>query len=315
MKEIKLQAFIDWLTNNDYVSADSAVSYHSYVRNACQLVNIAIEKVTTLDEVEDIVNYLSQPNVGLTTSKSAKTLTNYKSGLRMYGEFLNDINATVASENSEEQTDATVLLHIGNTVYDKKELYKTFALRLTTQDRFYEEIYFPISVIKQFLYKNGERDFYDSFVKRLLDAAEGHSSKGTFVLKDVEELAIENGKVTVVVKGEKYVVLTPNPMGDLEAFNVANLKSVSLNHLYSQYTIMHDLKPSLPMFSQLTTVLKEADRITNRTALSAYKKLNGLDTLRSAIDLEALKKELLLIAAKTQLQLMDRSMNTSKGKK
>lgn len=104
-------------------------------------------------------------------------------------------------------------------------------------------------------------------------------------------------------------------MGDLEAFNVANLKSVSLDHLYSQYTIMHDLKPSLPMFRELTTVLKKADRITNRTGLSAYKKLNGLDGLRNAVNLEELKNELLLIAAKTQLQLMDRAMNTSKGKK
>lgn len=103
----------------------------------------------------------------------------------MYGEFLNDINATVVTENYEEQLDATDLLHIGNTIYDKKELYKTFALRLTTQDRFYEEIYFSISVIKQLLYKNGERDFYDSFVKMLLDAAEGNTSKGTFTLKDV----------------------------------------------------------------------------------------------------------------------------------
>ncbi|MBP0613677.1 hypothetical protein J8J42_11570 [Chryseobacterium sp. cx-311] len=316
MKEVKLQAFIDWLINNDYVSRDSAISYDSYVRNACRLVNIALEQINTLEEVEDIVNYLSQPNVGLLKNKSQKTLTNYKSGLRMYAEFLNDIDSSIVAtpENFQETTDATALLHIGNTVYDKKELYKTFNLRLTTQDRFYEEIYFPISVIKQLLYKNGEREFYDAFLKNLLDATQIHCSERIFTLKEVSELAIENGKVEVVINRVKQVVFTPNPAGNLEPFNVANLKSVSLDHLYSQYTIMHDLKTSLPMFNQLTSLLKQANPITNRTALSAYKKLHGIETLRSAVDLKELKRELLLIADKTQLQLMDRSMNTSKGK-
>src|SRR5690606_31728529 len=117
MKEVKLQAFIDWLINNDYVSRDSAISYDSYVRNACRLVNIALEQINTLEEVEDIVNYLSQPNVGLLKNKSQKTLTNYKRGLRMYAEFLNDIDSSIVAtrENFQETTDATALLHIGNT--------------------------------------------------------------------------------------------------------------------------------------------------------------------------------------------------------
>ncbi len=317
MKEIKLQTFIDWLINNDYISADSAASYDSYVRNACLLVNTDIGKLNTLDHVEDLINYLSQPNLILIKDKSPKTITNYKSGLRMYAEFLNDTSIAIVavSENVKDKMAATALLNIGNTMYDKKELYKTFILRLTTQDRFYEQIYFPISVIKQLLYKNGERNFYDAFVKQLLDAAQFHSSKGIFSLKEVKELAIENGKVTVTVNGEKHIVLTPTPTGELEPFNVANLKSVSLDHLNSQFTIMHDLKTSLPMFNQLTTVLKQANPITNRNDLSAYKKIHGTDALKNAVDLQELKKELLLIATKTQLQLMDRSMNTSKGKK
>lgn len=316
MKEVKLQAFIDWLINNDYVSRDSATSYDSYVRNACQLANLSVEKINTVEDVEDVVNYLSQPHVVLETNKSPKTVTNYKSGLRLYGEFLIDTKTSAAFENTPFETDATSLLAIGNTIYDKEELYQNFIFRLNTQDRFYEEIYFPISLIKQLFYKNEERNFYDAFLKQLLDATQFHCSERTFTLKDVSELNIENGKVTVVVSGVKHIVFTPTPTGDLEPFNVANLKSVSLDHLHSQYVIMHNLKTSLPMFNQLTTVLKQANpTITNRTSLSAYKKIYGIDALRSAVDLQALKKELLLIAAKTQLQLMDRSMNTSKGKK
>ena len=317
MKEVKLQVFIEWLVENDYLSLDSAASYDSYVRNACSLVNIDVQELNTLGEVEDVINYLSQPNVILREAKSSKTISNYKSGLRMYAEFLNDTSILPFAEFSNLQDDADLIefAQIDKMVYDRNDLYKNFNLRLTTQDRFYEDIYFPISVIKQLLYKNGERDFYDAFIKQLLDNAHFHISKGIFTLKDLSELGIENGEVTVLMNGEIHQLLTPTPMGDLIPFNVETLKSISLDHLHSQYNIMYDLKTSLPMFNHLTNELKQVNPLKNRTDLSAYKKLHGLNALKNAINLQELKQELLLIASKTQLQLMDRSMNTSKGKK
>lgn len=316
MKEMKLQPFIDWLIINDYVSPNSAASYDSYVRNACRLVNIDIEKVNTIDGVEDIINYLSQPNVGLKKDKSPKTLTNYKSGLRMYGEFLNDTDPSVETEKPQEKIEAIPILYIGDTLYSKDELYKNFIFRLTTQDRFYDEIYFPISLMKQLFYKNGEQKYYNAVLDKLLDSTILHSSDGLLKLKEVNELAIENGKVSVVINGAKHSLLTPNLKDGFEPFDVASFKSVSLDHVNSQYNILHDLKNSLPMLNHLTKVLKQANpKITNRKSLSAYKKLNGLDLFNDAVDIQELKKEFSLIASKTQLQFMDRSMNTSKGKK
>lgn len=273
---MKLQSFIDWLVTNNYVTRKSSLSYESYVRNACLFSSINIEKVNTVDTVEDIINYLSQPNIGVSTNKSPKTLSNYISGLRLYGEFLNDTITSDGSNtvNSKNKTEKKTILNIGNTIYDKNELYKNFIFRLSTQDRFYEKIFFPISLIKQILYKNGEKSFYDAVLKKLLDNTQFRTPNGAFTLLDISELAITNEKVTVLINGVRHLLLTPTPTENLVLFNISNLKDISLDHVHSQYNIINEMQKYLPMLKQLTTVLKQANsKITNRKSLSSYKKI------------------------------------------
>lgn len=51
----------------------------------------------------------------------------------------------------------------------KSEIYKNFAQRLSTQDRFYASVCYPVSLLKRILTNHGESDFYTALTNGQID--------------------------------------------------------------------------------------------------------------------------------------------------
>ncbi|MBP3944508.1 hypothetical protein J5U18_13270 [Sphingobacteriaceae bacterium WQ 2009] len=316
MRIEKNEFFIQWLVDNNITSRESAVSYDSYVRNAFSY----IAKLQALDTntIEEIINILSENGIAKNIKKSPKTILNYLSGLRAYGEFLNDtteINGAIfPGENIE------ILTQLSSTeeqVYTYNTLYKNFAFRLITQDRFYDNIYFPISLIKQLFYKTNNKARFDRILKSMINSINIYlSEKDVILFEDISELKIKDKTVSVVCANNNLVIYTPTNTSRLEPFLVDKLSDVSIDHIIPQYTIMQELKDDLPEFKKLTEILKQsATKVSNRPTLAAYKNKFGLDSILQSIDLDQLENELRLVVRPKNLRLMNRSLNTSKGKK
>lgn len=83
----------------------------------------------------------------------------------------------------------------------KTEIYKNFAQRLLTQDRFYASICYPISLLKRVFAEHNESDFMaqliDSQIDRII-AYTGDDKKEFVKISQVEGLTINtNGTVNL----------------------------------------------------------------------------------------------------------------------
>lgn len=317
MKIAKNDHFINWLVDNNITSKESAVSYDSYVRNALLCLELDMSQVQDINTVEDVIDVLSIKNTAQKFDKSPKTIQNYLSALRTYGEFLNnefDSNlCTVDTKVTTQLQKATNL----DQVYLREDLFKNFVFRLITQDRFYQDIYFPISLIKQLFYKNNRKLAFDHILEKMVNSIKLYDSKqNVFLFQDIKQLKICNHKVFIEIKSKGEVeIYTPTLSINFESFNVISLRDISIDHVVSQHGIMQDLKDKLPIFSRLTEILQKSTKpVKDRPTLAAYKKVISLDNILTQINISDLEKELKLIIDKTELRLMDRRLNTSKGK-
>lgn len=169
--------FKSWLIESSITSKTSAKSYLSYVSGANKVILVSKKdsneksNLFTILQVEFekqnikaieetilfVIEELSRKNADGIFGKAKKTLQNYRSGLYRYLEFL--IEQPFFVENVEEDeittietqqiyTDIGRRLSENNTdiVFSKNDLRKNFSLRIKTQDRFYENIFFPYSI-------------------------------------------------------------------------------------------------------------------------------------------------------------------------
>lgn len=317
MKTEKNERYINWLIDNNITSKESAVSYDSYVRNALLCLELDMFQIQDINTVEDVIDVLSIKNTAQKFDKSPKTIQNYLSGLRAYGEFLNNefgLNScTIDTKVTTQLQKATNLYQM----YLREDLFKNFIFRLITQDRFYQDIYFPISLIKQLFYKNNRKLAFDHILEKMVNSIKLYDSKqNVFLFQDIKQLKISNHKVFIEIESKGEVeIYTPTLSTNFESFNVISLRDISIDHVVSQHSIMQDLKDKLPIFSRLTEILqKSSTAVKDRPSLAIYKNEFGLDHILAEINLSDLENELNIIINKTELRLMDRRLNTSKGK-
>ncbi|APG65132.1 hypothetical protein LPB136_07110 [Tenacibaculum todarodis] len=343
----------NWLIENTQITEGSAISYLSYVSGVNKLISFSKEKkeeqlnlFTTLNTEFEKKNYkaineilsfvideLSIKNVEVIFGRPKKTLQNYKSALYRYLEFLieylpdseDDIESGV--KTSEEQvenmqiftTKGKVLSSgIVDRVYLKKDLVKTFLSRIKTQDRTYENIFFPIRFITRIFRLKKEHKAFNKWLNDLLCSINIFVKDSEISFKDVTKLCIINNEVYITYNGVSklaYTKLSDNKT--IEPFDVPALRKIAIDHDRSLFNVMNDNLKNLPTILLITNELKENihGKITYQK-LSKLSHSNKLDEfIKKNIKTDSLLKELKLIASETKLQLMDNSQNVSKGKK
>lgn len=346
------QEFKYWLIEASKVSEGTAKSYLSYVSGADKLITISKKTSTeklplftilqaeynkqNTEAIEEIILFvigeLSIQNVEEVFSRPKKTLQNYKSGLYSYMEFLIEHSFSIKNNNDTDEIEITEnkaddLQISSNTselisenklaqVYSKKDLEKNFSLRIKTQDRFYENIFFPIRFINRVFSLNNERGLFNNWLNKLLNTITIYLKDNETTFQKITSIILENDKVYIIQNGEKklaYTKLSDNIT--LLPFNLKGLNKISIDHDRSLFDVMNTNLSSLPTIIRITNELKK--HIPGKITYQRLSKVSHSDKLNDfikTINTQELIEELILIASETRLQLMDSSQNTSKGK-
>jgi hypothetical protein len=342
--------FKEWLISIAKLPLPTVNSYLSYVAGVDKKFEINHERFDSLtnlfeilkvlvDDEDDfgmdntiisIINELHKKDIDKILETPINTIRNWRSGLFQYREFLyyfietnikptvdeNEIFEDYSFEDTEDDEVTTInLIDDENDYnYSKTDLYKIFNLRIITQDRFYNHIYYPISFIKRFLYLNGEKQFLDNWVQNLLDNIDVHLENEKIKLKEVVELSITNKRVFVKHNKSTKIVLTRlSDNQTLAYFEVDLLKKIAIDHEKPLFNIMTENINMLDTINKITIELKK--HIKGTPNPSKLKKANNALLQSECIDLfniENLKKELEFLSSKTNLQLMDSRQNLIK---
>jgi len=212
-----------------------------------------------------------------------------------------------------------VTLEKNNVLFTKEELRKNFFFRLSTQDRFYSFLNYPISVLKKYFYSN-DRIFFDNWLNSQINGIQIHTEERVISFSEIQSIEIKSdGKILInTVSNDIFTLHTLIAGSNDKKEHVANtLKNIVIDHVIPFETVMYNLKDKLPTFSQIHNtliVINNGNYLTNREELSLVGNLFvGGDYLKEP-DVAELKKEMNLIAKNTTLQLMDRFENLYKKK-
>jgi hypothetical protein len=338
------QEFINWLIEATAISNDSAKSYGSYLQSAFQKLNAKSQisgkqehlyfeqiKATvqagneelTKDTILALFQYLCKNGIEEELQYSKKYIQNWRSALMQYGEFLIEWIAENTTDEIQDNVENELAFVVDNEIatgdvvtFDKNNLYKIFTLRLLSQDRFYNDVYFPISLIKKVFYKRKQKKAFDACINTMLDHTKIFYKDGYYLLKDISQLYFREGKVYVSCKNKDYSVYTK--MADnvtVVPIVTQELRRIVLDHEKPMLTIMTEKQSDLTVFGEITTAIKKytKGKKIDRTVLAKISKKLFLDGFTDQIELEALEKEFNHICTDTSLQLMDTKQNASKG--
>lgn len=338
------EEFTDWLIEATSVSVESAKSYGVYLQSAFQKLNtIGAESVKQQDlyfkqikssvksgdenlikdAILTLFQYLCKKGIEEELNYSKKYIQNWRSSLIKYGEFLvewSSENSQEEVQNNVEENVALVLdneIAVGDSVsFDKNNLYKVFTLRLLSQDRFYNDVYFPISLVKKIFYKRKQKKAFDTCINKMLDHTKIYYGDRYYMLKEISKIDFRNGNVYVTNKNKEYPVFTK--LADnktLVPIATQKLKYMALDHEKPMLTIMSEKIAELTIFKELTKEIKKhakAGKIDRKILAKISRKLfeNGFT---EQIELAGLENELNHICSDISLQLMDTKQNASKG--
>ncbi|NVN96534.1 MAG: hypothetical protein HXX18_14765 [Bacteroidetes bacterium] len=204
-------------------------------------------------------------------------------------------------------------------IYSNEYIRKNFFFRLITQDRFYEFLNFPISLLKKIFYTY-DRSFFDNWINSQINNIQIHTEDKVINFSELQTLEIKkNGNIQIITKANKRFILhTPIAGEDIKREHLTSeLRNVVIDHIIPFETILYNLKGNLPTFGLIHSKLKEINNgipLTNRDELSMVGNLFiGLDYL-DKIEIEDLKKEMNIISSNISLQLMDKLENLYKKK-
>lgn len=361
--------FIQWLVDFANLPLPSAKSYCIYVSAAdkytkikcvsslidSNLIKILDDLVQNSNNVEvanvidSVIAFLSLNNITELLDSSSKYISNWKSGLFQYKDFLNDYidanidsitddvssvpfsylvspscnnkkhNSDVVSSKIEKAKKNTVTMSFGfdtaNKIYSTDDIYSNFTFRIITQDRYYDEIFYPISFIKRYFYYTGGKAYFDNWVKELLDNVNVHHTDGSIKLQHISNLEIINNKVSASFNNISLSLFTKESDNiSLSPLIVSDLSKIALDHEKPLYNIMNENIEQFITFKEITNELKK--HIHGKTNIKKLKKAYNITLFSNyinEINLEGLKADLKLVSSLTKLQLMESSRNSSKG--
>lgn len=204
--------------------------------------------------------------------------------------------------------------------YSKEDLKNNFFFRLTTQDRFYDFLYFPVSVLKKIFYKlPAERKFFDEWINNQINSIKFHTENKIVEFTELETLQLMNGKVYIKTADNKTHKLYSQIAGSNSHKEITTkaLQNLVIDHIEPFEKVLFNLKNELRILRGIHYLLiKKNDgyEISNRNDLVSPGNLL-VETIKfSEQNLSDLKNELNLIASMLHLQILDKKENLIKKK-
>lgn len=332
--------FIDWLRVDCGLSSGS--SYASYItlflsRYSAQVFEESqfksLADIESNDDLEDIfVTIFTIINSEKNNSNALLTLKELRdsaSALKKYQDFLGqsiqelpqtvDAAANLAETSLDEiiQIPPKPLQNIKYIYLEVDEIKTNFTNRLMTQDRFYGNVFFPISIIKKVLLKNGLRSEFEQWINEHLNKIKLHTNDKTLALSEINFIKIEsNGEVALgCIDGNSRLLYTQNALNDEKTrMYVSAFKQIVIDHVVSMKEILIKNQKNLPAFEALTIEIKKTwgkDFLKRNELREAGNKLLKTRIFTSE-EISNLITDLKLINSQTELQLMDGKQNSIK---
>ena len=211
-----------------------------------------------------------------------------------------------------------------------------FRFRLLTQDRLSNSktLFYPIKLIRDLFTTHDQlarpglidskptaKKHLCEIMRKCIDNINVITDKGLFKFEDIKTLEIDlsSKNVTVLLKdNEKAALLTKTDKGDTEAMRASILNDISIDHVIPMAYILEDKAGELPVLGKLTRLMKHVAKEKNMN-ITAKKMstLNNQIIKRISFPkliplLPELIKEIEIINAATELQLMDKIYNIRK---
>ncbi len=347
--------FKNWLITSKICKPASADSYASYLSGVNGQFDI--EGFSMCERIEkyhnegnsfkinqliiDLVAELYREDICETTGRPQNTINNWRSALLQYTEFffyftvdaeavnwelkpveeVIEISMNVIPENPLPNLDSKKKSRTRKYKYPSKDLMKNFKFRIITQDRFYGDIFFPISYIKRLMFEKNEGKYFNHWLENQLNDITIFCLNENHKFKDISELTIhvskESKEVYVTVNNEQKLIYTPSSNDNkLIPFESKNLKNIAIDHVVSMKSILTDNLNFLPQLKLITFHLKAI--AGDKASAKDYKAAGSIffnSLANKDIDVELLKIELDLIKSHTKFQLMDKIENIKKGAK
>lgn len=344
MKSFLLQdEFKNWLIGTERTSESSAKSYLSYITSVNKLIvfnhnekRFSFFEILNLEfknknhnilsqYITAAIDALSRKDADKILGRAKKSLQNYKSALFSYLDFFaeqfasdsddikNQISDSIEVDTPSKELSQKKIIQ----EYPKKDLLKVFSSRIKTQDRCYADIFFPIRFVTRVFREQNKQDIFRDWLGNLLNSIIVFTEKGTTSLSQISSLIIENEAVYIITKDNTkemvYTKLSDNTT--LIPLKTNTLAQIAIDHDPPLYNIMISNKNQLPIIYLISQKLREyiKDKIDYKN-LSEASRIEELSEFIQTISIQDLLSELKLITSETNLQLMDRSQNTSKGK-
>ena len=205
---------------------------------------------------------------------------------------------------------------------DREFLLKRFKHRLSTQNRFYDFMIFPIKFIKSILKRRFDNDEIDKIIEQQALSIKFRTLNNEFTLNDIEKIIItKNNKVFIFNKNKAYHKLqtrisNSNQYKDIEANKI---EEIVIDHIIPQKTIIKKISKDL---NALSTIHRIATDINNGRKLNderfSYISDKVEKELIDVADSEFIEKlidEIRLIAENSDLEIMSSKENSSKSNK
>jgi hypothetical protein len=235
-----------------------------------------------------------------------------KNYLKFLAESTNEKQESVSLKVPKQVKHTTNLYH-----YEQAELKKNFYFRLITQDRYYEFLYFPVSVLKKLFYNNDRKAFFDNWVNKQIDNVAVYTGTTDKILfKDVNSLDITvDGSVLINGKYKLHTTVAGKETKD--EVSTKTLQNIVLDHVVPFEKVLLELKSQLPAMQVVHNVLGNINdgRISNKEDLNNAGNYLVSNVEFSDKELDVLEKDLNLVLSKIQLQLMDSGENAKKSNK
>jgi hypothetical protein len=313
--------------------------YLNYIKNSDKILGYKLFLI-----VEDIIknddfNKLESLRINgyLLIKKSNKTSKNqYLSGFNKYLDFVGEY---ISKEDESVSKDSEILtishseldiepeisevneLDLDNVLkqFSKKEITDNFFFRLITQNRFNKcGLFFPVSFLKQYFYKTGDKAYFDEQIKKQIESIE-------YITQDSDKNTL-NKRKELIIKADKKVYIDGKQLLSFnletdknEEMIVQSLSEIAIDHKESMNTILNDLKESnvLSAFVEISNHLKKGlhQPITYKKLTSRGTQLSKDVKFIESINKEQLKSEFEHILSKMELQLMHKKHNNYKRAK
>jgi len=217
-----------WFANHDIVNPFSMYNEKGSQND--------IEERSLIVAISDCL--ISQEIKNLQLGLSAKTIGNWRSGLRLFFTFLETQNYCFGGKIKSGVLNKNIQKSCTSVVYSDIDLFNTFKARLITQDRAYQNMIYPARLINLIFNNSNLKDKYQDLLKEAINNTKfliDKSKKSNKKLSDISRLVIDynlkNGNSIIETKDDSWFVITENTKTNIfEKIQAKGLEDLSLDH-------------------------------------------------------------------------------------